>query len=371
MNHRPVSCLLAFVASAACAATNDVDLAPTAEVVGLLRAHYVDSDRLDAQRVTDATIAGLLQTLGGGAQILTAAQAAVRVTAPGDCCQEMLARAEVIEPDIGYIRVADITDKTTDALDVELGKFLTAKVTGYVLDLRFAGGTNYAAAAAVASRFIRGEPELFVLKEAGQCVRQFRGTEASRVLPVEPSDAPVMVLVNHQTRGAAEVVAATLRAQDRAVVLGGRTTGHAVAWQDWPLRDGRVLRVATTKISLTGGPDIFPGGLTPDVPVKMDLDLEREVVLRAATNITLTASLRPTEFKRAIREADLVRAFRGEALEPPPLALGTNAPPAGVDTNQFTVSLTAVEPRREVRDVVLQRAVDILKGIRVLLTARQ
>jgi hypothetical protein len=365
--------LLGLAVTAVQAQTNGPDLVQTTEVIRLLKSHFVDSDRLDAKLLTDATVGGLLKALGGGVQILTAGQAASNnIARPVTTGGEPLARAEVIQPDIGYIRLADITAASPAALDSELQKFLAAKVTGYVLDLRFADGSNYTAAATVASRFISGERELFYVKANGLCREMFRASEPSRPLTVEPSDAPVMVLVNGDTRGAAEAVAAALRAQERAIVIGSHTAGEALAWQDLPLHDGRVLRVATTKIGIVGGKDIFPDGITPDIPVKIDAQTEYEAVINASTNVTLTASLQPLETKKAVREADLLKIFRGEALEPPPLTLGTDIPPAELSTtNGLTAAMIAPPtPRREVRDTVLQRAVDILKGIRVLLSSR-
>ena len=370
---------IGLVAAGGRAATNDTELPQTTEIIGLLKAHYVDSDRLDQQRLTDATVAGLLAALGPGAQLLTAEQAQSNVVAitSSRVAGEPLARAEVIDPKIGYIRLAEVAEDTAAALDAELKKFQDARVTGYVLDLRFADGTNYAAAAAVASRFLKGQPELFHWKEAGRSLQAFRATPTGRALPTEQGEAPLMMLVNAQTRGAAEVLAGALRAQDRCIVIGSRTAGTAVAWEDLKLGDGRILRVATAKIALPGGGEVFPGGVPPDIAVKIDPKTERDVVLHAQPNVTLTASLQPAETRKALREADLVKVFRGEALEAPPLALNTNsvedAEPAATVTS---TNKPAAAPRvgngspGEVRDVVLQRAVDILKGIRVLLSAR-
>jgi hypothetical protein len=290
-------------------------------------------------------------------------------------------RAEVIEPDIGYIRLADVGEQTPAGLDAELKKFSEAKVSGCVLDLRFANGTNYAAAAAVASRFLPKDEELFTMKRAEGGSETFR-TGAATTLWSAQSDVPLLVLVNGQTRGSAEALAGALRAQDRCILIGGRTAGSAAAWDDVTLSDGRVLRVASAKIVLTprirasaeqttnsseqasadtnavvhstGSEQavisIFPGGLTPDVRVKIDAQVERDVLLNAPTNVTLTASLQPHQAQKWISEAELVKAFRGEA---------------------FQIDKAAAESEPEkVRDVVLQRAVDVLKGIRVLVSRR-
>ena len=176
-----------------------------------------------------------------------------------------------------------------------------------------------------------------------------------------------MVLVNAQTRGAAEALAGAVRAQDRGIVIGAATAGSALAWEDVPMSDGRVLRVATAKIALPKG-EIFPGGVTPDVPVKIDSKTEEETVLHAATNVTLTASLKIEQAHKMMREADLVKYHRGESLNLPEpemeTSTSTNAHASAKDNGKNGKDNGAV------RDVVLQRAVDIMKGIRVLLSSQ-
>jgi len=181
----------------------------------------------------------------------------------------------------------------------------------------------------------------------------------------------LLLLVNAQTRGSAEVLVGALRTQDRGIVIGGPTAGLPVAWQDLPLTDGRVLQLATAKITFPKGGALFPDGLIPDILVKMDAQAEREVVFNVASNVTLTASLQPQLNKHHLTEATLVKVFRGESIEMPSLSL-TN-PQAG-PTNALTLTgeSAVAEPAPPAttlaRDVVLQRAVDILKGIRVLLS---
>ena len=43
----------------------------------------------------------------------------------------------------------------------------------------------------------------------------------------ELAEAPLLLLVNAQTRGSAEVLVGALRAQDRGIVIGGPTAGSA------------------------------------------------------------------------------------------------------------------------------------------------
>jgi hypothetical protein len=401
--------LAAVVAGvSALGATGDVELPQSAEVIKVLKSHYVDRDKLDKKLLDDATIAGILEALGDGVMIITpdatGSNAAQVVEAAGHSA-DPVARAEVIDPDIAYIRIADVVDETVVALDTELKKFADKKIGGLVLDLRFADGTNYAAAAVVACRFVGEGHRLFGLKSGAAELKEF----TSGVCPAELAggqkqltEIPLVVLVNRQTRGSAEVLAGALHAQQRAILVGSATAGSAAAWEDMKLADGRVLRLATAKIVLPAEPgeeasltvDVVPGGVTPDVPVKIDPKVELDVVLNVQTNMTLTASLQPLELKKRIGEAELVKAFRGEAVDLK-LSVPTNISTApkifngemfdsGTEATNATTSGSSAaagsgEAAREsekaaaaepVRDTVLQHAVDILKGIRVLLSSR-
>ncbi|MCX7887886.1 MAG: S41 family peptidase [Verrucomicrobiae bacterium] len=353
-----LSISIATALAASFAAGTDVDLQQTAEIISLLKSNYVDAGQLDAKRLTDATVGALLRALGPGAQLLSAEQARAQAPAVATACTPQgrgVARAEIIDPKIGYLRLGDVEQATIAEVDAELSKFLAAKVTAYVLDLRFANGTNFAAAAALAERFLREGGELFSLQAVDRAPVSFRAQPRATG---NLGDAPLMILVNNETRGAAAVLAGALRAQDRGILIGTTTAAHPLAWRDLPLRDGRILRVATAKIALPKG-EIFPGGLQPDIPVKIDLQTERETVLNAPTNITLTASLTAEQVPKIMTEADLVRYHRGEAVEFP----GSTA-----ITRTNAASGANGKAKNGVRDLVLQRAVDILKGIRVLLS---
>jgi hypothetical protein len=362
--------LLAGATSFCRAANVDPSLRQTMEIISVLKSNYVDHDKLDEKLLNEASVTGILGALGRGAVILAPETSSTNGTKAVDSELKLsgpLARAEVIDPHIGYIRLADVTEGTPAALDAELKGFADAKVAGYVLDLRFADGTNFAAAAAVAGRFLDDGQEVFTLKSSDKGAHVFRAGSDIKSASSNGSNlasAPLMLLVNAETRGSAEALAGALRAQDRGIIIGSQTAGSAAAWEDVKLSDGRTLRIATAKIVLPhlngAGPqiDVFPNGITPDVAVKIEVQTERAVVLAAQTNETLTASLQLRVNKNNLTEAELVKAFRGEAVN-------RFDKPSPVDKAH-----EEEDDIQNVRDVVLQRAVDILKGIRVLLSSQ-
>ena len=81
---------------------------------------------------------------------------------------------------------------------------------GVALDLRYAVGDDYAAAAAAADLFVK--KELPLLNWGNGMVRSKEKTNAIAL--------PVAVLVNRQTAGAAEALAAAVQGQPALIIVG-------------------------------------------------------------------------------------------------------------------------------------------------------
>ncbi|MCX8091329.1 MAG: S41 family peptidase [Verrucomicrobiae bacterium] len=315
------------------------------EVLELVRAHLPGVSEAELNR---AAVEGLVSRLAGRVQ-LGGAEAESAANEP------VFAGARVLEHDVAWFRVA----RVAEGLAQELGDSLTRwsasnRLAGVVLDLRFAGGDDYAAAAAVADLFL-GDEKLLLDWGKGTA----RSEKKFSVLRL-----PVAVLVNGETRGAAEALAALLREVGAGLILGSRTAGRAHTWQEFPLRGGQRLRIAGAPVKLGDGTPLPAEGLKPDIEVTVPAPQERALyenpygqpgetnLLAAAGEDASAVTNRPARRFRPT-EADLVRARReGRSL--------TNEPPAREPSPSRPV----------IRDPVLARAVDLIKGLAVVRATR-
>ena len=128
-----------------------------------------------------------------------------------------------------------------------------------ILDLRYAAGDDYASAAATAELFVKKDQPL--LNWGNGMVRSKEKSDAISL--------PVAVLVNRQTAGAAEALAAVLRETGAGLILGSRTAGQAMIAQEFPLKNGERLRIATAPIQLGDGSALSAQGLKPDIAVEV------------------------------------------------------------------------------------------------------
>jgi hypothetical protein len=266
-----------------------------------------------------------------------------------------LVQTNVFDGDIAYLRVKRVDDNLAKSVASACERYRSAnKLRGVVLDLRYAGGDDYAAAAATADLFL-SKPR--ALLDWGN------GTVKAR----EKSDAigaPVAVLVNRETTGAAEALAGVLRQAAAALVLGHKTAGQAMIMHEYPLKNGDRLRIATTPVKLGDGTELSSQGIAPDIAVEVSSDDERAYYadafktvprgnLLASQTVSLTnapGGITRTNRRIRINEADLVRERR-EGLTP---------------EADLSLSRDVEAEGPMVHDPTLARALDVLKGLAIV-----
>jgi hypothetical protein len=310
-----------------------------AEVYGLIRSNLTD---LSSAELNRAAIAGLVEQL---APRISLSDADAASDGPAGAETTLLEEPIVFEERHALLRVNSVGPGLASEFDPALSRLHAAhELEGLVIDLRFADGEDYAEAAAVASRFLDGEKTLLTWQD----------TELRSKPSTNRFTQPVMVLVNSRTAAAAEALAAVLRDAEVALLLGSRTAGQASYYKEFPLSDGRRLKLAVASIRLGNDTALAPEGIEPDIEVAIAPEAERAFLADPFAKVESAseqAGFARTALPPRLTEADLVR-LRQEALTGIPDRTATETRP--------------VEAARIVTDPVLARALDLLKGLAVV-----
>lgn len=317
------------------------------EVYDLLRTNLTGATDDNLNR---AAIEGLLSRFPGKVSLVGGAADGSAIPPGGTA----LSKSAVLENDVVYLRVGRVSGNLANELTAA-HRALTAsnKVAGTVLDLRFVVGDDAASAQAAANLF------------------------ASKKIAA----GSLVVLVNAETRGAAETLASALRHAGAGLIIGNPTAGEAATFKEFPLRNGERLRIAVTPAKSGNGPAVPSGGLQPDIAVTVSADDERAFwenpyASLAQNNSPGVATNNLLPFVDRISEAELVLQKQNDGKHNGalhmrdmdlPVASPIHRPGDSGNPNEHPAPARAAEPQKPViRDPVLGRAVDLIKGLAVV-----
>lgn len=168
----------------------------------------------------------------------------------------------VIASGVGVLRIATFTASTASEVTRVAADLQKQGATSLVLDLRATSTGAPADGLATAKLFVA----------SGTLVqREARGEAASPIVGGAGDgriSLPVAVLTTAGTAGAAELVAAALSANDRAVIVGERTLGRAADQKLVRLADGSGLWMTYARFLNAAGKPIHGSGVEPTVAVE-------------------------------------------------------------------------------------------------------
>ena len=227
--------------------------------------------------------------------------------------------AHIIEDGIGYLRMTQFNSPTAEALQESLNELLDQGMNSLIIDLRNNPGGLLSAAIEVSQKFLkRGQ---LIVKTKGrndyyEHVYESRGRK-------HYLDFPIAILVNGGSASASEIVAGALQDHKRAILVGERTFGKGSVQSVQPLEEGYAMRLTTAKYYTPSERVIHENGIEPDISVPMSSEDWVKIMEKRA------------KASRALKAED-----------------------EGIDVPDEEVE-------EEVRDVQLERAMDVIKGIKI------
>lgn len=289
-----------------------------------IRTKHVEATDLDETGLARATLRGLLDGLHPGAE-LTGGEVPKPVDAPF--------RSEVLDGRVGYLRLGTLGTESLAQLDAALKEFAAKKTDSVVMDLRATPeSSDFPMAAQFAERFVPAGTTLFSLARSAE--KQEQPFTSSR----PPAFQGVLaVLVDGDTAGAAEALAAALRRHAKAMIVGTTSSGRAVEYADLPLGGGHSLHYAVAEVRVADLPAIYPRGIEPDLEVPQS-----------------------AEDKKSILDGALEKGIAGFVFESPRARMNEAALVAGTNPE-----IDAGQGEAVLLDRPLQRAVDLVTAIKL------
>lgn len=168
-----------------------------------------------------------------------------------------------VEGKVGYLRIERFYPDTPKEVEAAIKRLMKNHMTGLIIDLRNNSGGALTSVTEVAELFLNRGQTIATLNG------RYDGQKKVFTSAVRSSykDFPIVILIDGMTSSGAEILAASLRDNKRASLIGDTTRGVCVIQTVYPLRDGSKLRIRTT-LAYTPNHEAIDGrGVKPDMPI--------------------------------------------------------------------------------------------------------
>ena len=219
--------------------------------------------------------------------------------------------AKILSDGIGYIRITQFNEPTADEFEKALTKLEDQGMNALIIDLRNNPGGLLESARKVASKFVPAG-DLIVSTEGRDPAQKavYRSDRGKKRL----INMPLVVLVNEGSASGSEIVAGALQDLRRAVLVGETTFGKGSVQSVLTLPDGSAMRLTTAKYYTPSHKVIHEHGVTPDIMVPVSEEDERKLLeQRARASVSpdaLTEKIEPIADVQLDRAIDVIKGVK-------------------------------------------------------------
>ena len=171
------------------------------------------------------------------------------------------ARGEMLEGNIGYVKLSNFYTGAADSFRAEVDALVEQGAVGLVIDLRDDPG-GYIAELTEILDYLLPEGNVF-RQHARWWFESVTHSDADCI------DLPFVTIVNSESYSAAELLAAELREFSGSPVVGERTSGKGYSQLTFPLVNGGAMGLSTAKYFTGSGKSLIGEGIVPDVEVAL------------------------------------------------------------------------------------------------------
>ncbi len=177
-------------------------------------------------------------------------------------------KSEIIDENIGYIRLTSFNDNSSDQIEKQIKKLKKDKnLNSFILDLRNNPGGLLSQAIKISDFFL----------ENGEIVStKSRKKSENRKWFAKKGDITdgktLLVLINYGSASASEIVAGALKDHKRAIIVGENSFCKGSVQSIIPLKNRGAIRLTVAKYYLPSGKSISEVGVRPDIEVNEEGD---------------------------------------------------------------------------------------------------
>ena len=186
-------------------------------------------------------------------------------------------RSEVMDGNIGYIRISSFEEKTAEDFKQQLRDLELKGVKGLVIDLRDNGGGLVESSVDIADMLL-GEGVVTYTEDRQKNKEYYKSTAGA-------TNLPYVVLVNGGTASASEILTAAIKDHKAGKIVGTTTYGKGIIQSVEQLSSGDAVKMTIMQYFSPDGNVIHKVGIKPDFEVEALADDQTDRQLEKAIEL--------------------------------------------------------------------------------------
>ena len=172
---------------------------------------------------------------------------------------------DMVDDDIGYIRITTFDQQTDADFKDALDDLESQGMTGLVVDLRYNPGGLISSVSEIADELLGETIITYTQTKYGE--REYYYSDKDKI------DVPLAVLINEGSASASEILSGAVKDTESGVLIGTKTFGKGIVQRIIPLADGAGLKLTVSEYFTPNDINIHGVGIEPDVYLEMDDDI--------------------------------------------------------------------------------------------------
>lgn len=197
--------------------------------------------------------------------------------------------SNVINNNIGYIRILQFDTDIYKQFKVEYEKLLLQNVQGLIIDLRNNPGGLVNDTINIANLLVK-DGTILKVEYGDKTVKTYKANSVS--CPV-----PIVVLVNENSASASEILAGSIKDLNQGTIVGTTTFGKGIMQSIIGLEGGGGLSITTAKFFTASGSEIHGIGIVPNVEVKLTEGLNLDAIIMTEKDNQLKEAIKVIQDK--------------------------------------------------------------------------
>lgn len=166
----------------------------------------------------------------------------------------------IMNNEIGYLKVTEFSDNTTDLVKQELSKFDDNNISKIIIDLRNNGGGTLGAAVDMLNLFVTEGPVVYVDYATGK--------EDIYSSDLKEQKYEIALLINSGSASATEIFAGAVKYKNEGILVGTQSFGKGIVQTLYHLKDGSGVKFTTAEYFSVNRTPVHKIGITPDIIVE-------------------------------------------------------------------------------------------------------